>query len=542
MSFIDAKQLQNTGSTRKRALRVAVIGSVLLALGACGGGGGSGPAVSNTVSASPTWTAGTFQPASSFKNQCASPRSGTSTVTGQAFPDTRGSVTSENNWLRSWTNELYLWYSEVPDLNPASYTTANYFDLLKTTQTTASGADKDQFHFELETSQWESFSQSGTSAGYGAQFYFLQSSPPRRVIVAFTEPGSPAANAGLQRGDEIQTIDGVDAVSADTSADIATLNAGLSPTTIGETHSFTFSRGSGTVQASLTSANVTSTPVQNVQVLPNSSVGYLLFNDHIATSESQLIDAINTLQQQSITDLVLDIRYNGGGYLDIASELAYMIAGSSRTAGQTFERIIFNDKHTATNPVTGESLAPTPFHTQTLGLSTTAGTALPTLNLSTVYVLTSGDTCSASEAIINGLRGVDVQVVQIGTTTCGKPYGFYPTDNCGTTYFSIQFMGVNAQDFGDYADGFSPANTVTAKGESVPGCSVADDFTHALGDVNEGMLSAALNYQASQTCATPAAQIGHSALQKSQGNVGPAEGKLLKPEWMKNRILRGEPQ
>lgn len=531
------------------ALRIAVAGSVLLALVACGGGGGSGPAVNNTVSnggvigsASSTWTAGTFQPASSFKNQCANPRSGTSTVTGRAFPDTRGSVTSENNWLRSWTNELYLWYREVPDLNPASYTTANYFDLLKTTQTTASGADKDQFHFTMATSQWESFSQSGTSAGYGAQFYFLKSSPPRRVIVAFTEPSSPAASAGLLRGDEIKMIDGVDAVNATASADIAKLNAGLSPTTIGETHSFTFSRGSGTVQASLKSANVTSTPVQNVQVLPNSSVGYLLFNDHIATSESQLIGAINTLKQQSITDLVLDIRYNGGGYLDIASELAYMIAGSSRTAGQPFERITFNDKYTATNPVTGEALTPTPFHTQTQGFSTTEGTALPTLNLSTVYVLTSSDTCSASEAIINGLRGVDVQVVQIGTTTCGKPYGFYATDNCGTTYFSIQFKGVNAKDFGDYADGFSPANTMTAKGESVPGCSVADDFTHALGDANEGMLSAALNYKASHTCSTPAAQTGHSALEKSQGNVGPAEGELLKPEWMKNRILRGEPQ
>ena len=48
-----------------------------------------------------------------------------------------------------------------------------------------------------------------------------------------------------------------------------------------------------------------------------------------------------------------------------------------------------------------------------------------------------------------------MQVVQIGATTCGKPYGFYPTDNCGTTYFTIQFRGVNAAGFGDYPDGFS---------------------------------------------------------------------------------------
>ena len=91
------------------------------------------------------------------------------------------------------------------------------------------------------------------------------------------------------------------------------------------------------------------------------------------------------------------------------------------------------------------------------------------MNLSRVYVLTGGTTCSASESIINGLRGVDVEVIQIGSTTCGKPYGFYPEDNCGTTYFSIQFKGVNAAGFGDYADGFSPSNTSGAAARRVPG-------------------------------------------------------------------------
>ena len=90
--------------------------------------------------------------------------------------------------------------------------------------------------------------------------------------------------------------------------------------------------------------------------------------------------------------------------------------------------------------------------------------------------------CSASESVVNSLRGVGVAVNLIGDTTCGKPYGFYPEDNCGTTYFAIQFQGVNAQNFGDYSDGFSPSSSVSAAGASVPGCSVADDFGHALGD------------------------------------------------------------
>ena len=99
--------------------------------------------------------------------------------------------------------------------------------------------------------------------------------------------------------------------------------------------------------------------------------------------------------------------------------------------------------------------------------------------------MTGGMTCSASESIINGLRGVNVQVIQIGSTTCGKPYGFYPEDNCGTTYFSVQFKGVNAAGFGDYTDGFAPNNRTAAGGERLPGCSVRDDFGFALGNTTK---------------------------------------------------------
>jgi len=88
-----------------------------------------------------------------------------------------------------------------------------------------------------------------------------------------------------------------------------------------------------------------------------------------------------------------------------------------------------------------------PFTNQFVGFAdnpaTVPGSALPTLNLSRVFVLTTSSTCSASEAIINGLRGADIEVIQIGSGTCGKPYGFYPTDNCATTYFTIQFSGIN---------------------------------------------------------------------------------------------------
>jgi carboxyl-terminal processing protease len=514
-----------------RAMRRTITVAALLAMGGCGSSTG-------TTSSGSTWKQGVFDSSSSFANQCASPRTGTDPSTGKAYPDKAGSAVTENMFLRSWTNELYLWYREVPDNDPAQYSTANYFNLLKTSATTPSGRSKDRFHFTYTTADWIALSQSGVEAGYGAQWAVLASSAPRKVVVAYTDPGTPATAAGLARGAQVLTVDGADLVNATDTTSVNTLNAGLFPSAAGSSHTFTvLDLGSSAPRTiTLVSANVTSTPVQNVSTIRASSgtVGYMLFNDHIATSEKLLVDAFNQLSAARVNDLVLDIRYNGGGYLDIASEVGYMIAGAGATTGRTFEKTVFNDKYTTKDPVTGQALTPVPFHTTTQGFSGTSGQALPTLNLSRVAVLTSSGTCSASESIINSLRGVGVQVIEIGSTTCGKPYGFYPEDNCGTTYFSIEFQGVNDQGFGDYPDGFSPANATGTVGVTIPGCAVADDFSHALGDRNEGRLSAALGYLANQGC--PAASFaapGEVAQASAAGEVV-----LNKSPWRENRILR----
>ena len=213
------------------------------------------------------------------------------------------------------------------------------------------------------------------------------------------------------------------------------------------------------------------------------------------------------------------------------------------TAGQTFELTQFNAKHPATNPVTGEAISPLPFFDTTLGLPFNgnggiAGQALPILDLQRVYVITGPGTCSASEAIMNSLRGVSVEVIQIGSTTCGKPYGFFPTDNCGTTYFTIQFRGVNAMNFGDYTDGFSPANTQNNIGTVVPGCSVADDFTKALGDPTEGRLSIALAHQSGQGCPAPTGIGSPPSLSKPGAPLWATDGIVSKSPWHTNRIMR----
>jgi carboxyl-terminal processing protease len=504
-----------------RAARWLLPLAALLILSGCGGQSGSADLSSGTSggsgsgggssSGSSSWTPGVFQPSSKFAALCENPRSGTDPYTGQPYPDKVGSTLDENNWLRSWTHELYLWYDEVTDVNPALYTTPDYFQLMKTTETTASGAPKDRFHFTYPTSTWEALSQAGVEVGYGVQWEIVAATPPRSIQLAYLEPAAdlPAdtAAANLVRGDTLLAVDGVDVVNSSDQTSVNTINAGLSPSSAGETHTFTVEDPGSTTPRTVTlqAANVTSIPVliETTVTSPETgaTVGYILYNDQVAPAESELISAINDLKSKGITDLVLDLRYNGGGLLDLASELGYMIGGS-QTAGETFELEQFNDQYTTTNPVTGQPITPTLFHDTTQGFSTTAGQPLPTLDLPRVAIITGRDTCSASESIINGLEGVGVTVYQIGSTTCGKPYGFYPQDNCGTTYFSIEFQGVNAKGFGGYGDGFSPANTTPAAGAPVPGCSVADDFSHALGDPSEARLAAALAYLANPQAAT----------------------------------------
>lgn len=470
-----------------------------------------------------------------FVNKCAQPRTGTDPVTSVAYPDTQGTLDDEKFFLQAWTDDLYLWYSEVPDANPSSYPTAlAYFNVLKTPKTTASGKPKDQFHFTYATADWEALSGSGVEAGYGVEWDVVAPRPPREIIAVYTQPNSAATGAGVARGMKVLAVDGEDAVSG---SDVDTLNGGLFPAGANESHTFLVQDLGANATRTLTmmSGSVTRTPVQDVIAIdtPTGKVGYMHFTDFIATAEFEVATAVSQLQTAGITDLVLDIRYNGGGYLDIASEVGFMIAGPNRSAGKTFEKTLFNDKHPTVDPVTGDAIAPTLFDAKTLGFSATAGQALPHLDLPRVYILTGSGTCSASEAVMNALAGIDVEVIQIGTTTCGKPYGFYPQDNCGTTYFAIQFQGVNDKGFGDYADGFSPG--AAASGATLRGCQVADDFTHLLGDPAEARLSAALAFRATGTC--PAA-TGLIARKVGGDAAATTDGQLHRNPFRENRIMR----
>lgn len=515
---------------RPWTFRTASYLTIAALLTACGGGGG-GSATSQVPVQQPvpqpvgnSWTQGQFTAASQFKSECAAPRSG-SDANGTAFSDQAGTLSDELFWLRSWSNETYLWYNEITDRDPDGFTNKlSYFDELKTTATTASGNARDRFHFTYDSAEWLQLSTSGSSSGYGAQFALVTSSPPRDIRVAYIEPNSPAALAGLTRGIKILTVDGVDVVNG---TNTNTLNAGLFPSNSGEAHTFEIERLDGTRETiSLTSATVTQAPVNAVSTFDQNgkTYGYVHFTTFSPrTAELALFNAFDQLQAANIDDLVLDMRYNGGGLLAIASQLSYMVAGPSPTNGVTFETLQFNDKAGGINPVTGQQISPTPFYTTGLDFTVPQSRQAPTVSKPRVFVLTTDRTCSASEAVINGLRGIDVEVIQIGGQTCGKPYGFYATDNCGTTYFTIQFRGVNNKGFGDYADGFGPGQPIGTLGDVMPGCPISDDFSKSLGDPTEALLSTAIAYAETGLCPAVPAAVQKSALDLAASiNADPA--------------------
>jgi hypothetical protein len=467
---------------------------LLALLSGCGGGGGGSSPTASAQPATPQPTQPNSPPVSTasdwqtLANRCENPRPGTA--------DVRGSLTDELNWVRLFFADTYLWYRELPtNLRLENYSRpVDFFAAYKSSAVTASGLPKDRFHFTYPTATWDALSSSGTEVGYGLTW--TTNADQSVWTVATVVPSSPAALAGVRRGDGLLSVDGVP-LTDNSGASVNRINAGLFPSTAGQTHQLALTRAGAPLTVSLTAREVASPPVQNVKTIdtPTGKVGYLQFDDHTGLSESELVKAFTTLKAANVADLVLDMRYNGGGYLAVASELAYMIAGPDAVGGKVFARLQYNDKIPAGSPQS--------FMDKAYGLDGSqlaAGTALPTLALKRVTILTTSGTCSASEAVINGLRGIDVEVNLIGGETCGKPYSFVPADNCGTTYFAVQAQATNNKGFGDYADGFQPT------------CRAADDLGHALGDTAERLLSTALSYRANGMCpAQPAMNRARSA-------------------------------
>ncbi len=318
-------------------------------------------------------------------------------------------------------------------------------------------------------------------------------------------------------------IDSYDLVTEESNAGLMALNEGLFPSELGAAHNFELQAVDGSSKmVSLQAGQIESKTVLHNSVIDTDSgkVGYLVFNSHVEKSQDEWVTVISQFKFAEVSDLIVDLRYNGGGLLSIASLASFMIAGTN-VQDKVFYEQIQNSKQ--------PRLEPFPFLDEGLyGLN--KNVALPSLHLNRVFILSSESTCSASEAIINGLRGANVEVFLIGATTCGKPYGFYPEDNCGTTYYTIQLKGANAKGFGEYSDGFIPSNSDNGT-TRVKGCSVEDDLSHQLGDSSEAMLATALRFRATGNCASAVTR----SQQKTQAEFN--NGELILPDTRKIMVL-----
>lgn len=216
-------------------------------------------------------------------------------------------------------------------------------------------------------------------------------------------------------------------------------------------------------------------------------IGYLVYNGFFSSYEDELNNAIANLKSQNITDLVLDLRYNSGGSVATATRLGSMITG--QFGSQLFAKNEWSPKM--------QSIVSLADINNNFTTTTNSGATIANLNLSKVYVITSRNTASASELIINCLKPY-ITVVQVGAKTTGKNVGsvtLYDSPNFrkqnanpNHTYAMqpIVIKVVNKDGFGDYAQGISPDN---------PGNELSENLgdLNQLGNVNELLLSKVLN-------------------------------------------------
>ena len=484
---------------RVAALLCITICTLLLV--GCGGGGSSDG--SSGASGSSAAAVG-IQPSAQFEGLLVNTAPGAGTLTS----DWSAATCTDNrqkNWVRSWVNENYLFYRDAPltSIDPNIYT--NTVENLFLDYTVRGVPSKDRFSFVLSQADADAVFQSGTATSVG--FTLKRDSNNVGINggiirIAYVDPNGPAAAAGFKRGMVLATVDGVATSNSIPQAKFDQLFnsaagtssvVGVQDTVGGTVHTLT-----------VASANFATSPLIVDKVLPDATTAYLAYNSFATpVGELQLADAFKRFAAAGVTELVVDLRYNGGGFLDIAAELGYMVAGQAQSIGKVFETFAYNDKRSVDNFTVVFASTIAGF----FGNRARAGEPLSALNLRRVSVLTSGSTCSASEAFISGLRGIDIDVVLVGGTTCGKPYGFTQADNCTQAFFGLEFEGHNNKGVA------TPVSGIPAT------CAATDDLDHSLGDPAERMLAAALSYRLAGSCPAVATVFAAEALSLRAGSA-----------------------
>ena len=328
----------------------------------------------------------------------------------------------------------------------------------------------DRFSGYQTTEAYNRFYGEGKTMAYGLAVagQEVQGKPDAPLWVRDVTPGSPAALADIRRGDRVRRLNGVTAEDAIARFDFAA----LTPAEAGDELELELERA-GTRRTVKIAANVHDVvPVRlgRVLSLPDGRrMGLVRFNSMMTLAEPELTAYFQGFRDQGVSDVVFDLRYNGGGSVAVGGRIASMAAGT-KANNQVYAVLRNNAQLQASN--------------------TTYRFATPVAwsGVNRVYVLSGSRTCSASEQIIAGLRGVGIEVVLIGATTCGKPVGYRPRDHCGLTYSLVNFDSINARGEGGYYAGFAAT------------CRVAEDFTKSMEDPTEPLTAAAMRHAQGLGC------------------------------------------
>jgi C-terminal processing protease CtpA/Prc len=294
--------------------------------------------------------------------------------------------------MKQW----YYWYDLMPVVTREDYN--DPYELMEAMRYKT----LDRWSFVIDYDEYMEQVQ-GTFTGHGISIGIDDASKAR---ISMIYRNSPLYAEGVRRVWIIKSINGTDIAPLIIAGDFAAYNIIIGPASEGVRNTFVFQKPDGTettIASTKSKFTLNTVILYDTLHLSTGLTGHIVLESFIIPTENELKLAFAFFRENGVKELVLDLRYNPGGYLDVAQTLASYIAGNG-LAGTTFARLQYNSKNQAAN-------SSFPF----------IATSFP-MSLQKVIVITTHNTASASEAVMNGLKGF-VDVISIGDTTEGKPTG-----------------------------------------------------------------------------------------------------------------------
>jgi C-terminal processing protease CtpA/Prc len=421
--------------------------------------------------------------------------------------------------MRSW----YLYPELLRSIAPSdgAYPTVNDYLGALTADARAQGIDRGWTYATTYTQTQQDYDQ-GTSVGFGIGIL----DRTQRIFVSQVFAGSAAGDAGFVRGDELLAIgDGPDALvdvptliagATSTAEELGRISAALGPSTAGVTRTLRVQPAAGTpVLRTMTKRTYALDPVPEgwrvIQPTGSPPVGYVALRTFIGPADALLQDVFANFKAAGVQQVIVDLRYNGGGLISTAELLSNLLAGD-RTASDVMYHVEFNPQHAAEN----ETHAFAPATQSVQGMR--------------VAFITTGASASASEIVPNVLEPYRAgNIALVGAKTYGKPVGQagFALYQCDLAVYVIALRITNSEGEGGYYQGLPDAGG----NFSGPLCAAEDDLTHATSDEAEASTAAALQWLATGTCpAPPAAKPSGPSALKAAAPVPDAYPEALQPD------------